>query len=126
MHTLSAHTAAATCVAHSPNGSYLAVGGGDSLVSLWDTEEWTCKRTLSNATGAIHNVSFSFEGTYICAGSGTDKDAQAGLEISHVETGEAVHTIDTVNPVSQVAWHPSKYALAYSGDPAGIRIVTTL
>lgn len=113
-------------MAQSPNGSYLAVGGGDSLVSLWDTEDWTCKRTLSNATGAIHNVSFSFEGTYLCAGAGSDKDAQTGLEISHVETGEAVHTIETVNPVSIVAWHPSRYALAFSGDPGGIRIVSVL
>lgn len=123
LHTLHAHTSAAYSVAHSPTGDYLAVGGGDSLISLWNTQTWVSERTLSYANGAIHNLGFSFDGMYLCAGSGPDKDMQSGLEISHVETGKSVCTLDTTNAPNIVAWHPLRYWLAYAGDPGGVRVL---
>ncbi|KAG8625826.1 hypothetical protein KVT40_006227 [Elsinoe batatas] len=123
LHTLNAHTSAANCVAHSPNGSYVATGGSDSLIALWDTYDWVCRHTLSNSTSAIHHLSFSFDGTYIASGCGPEKDGQAGLEISHVETGESVYTIETTNAPTMVAWHPLRYWLAYAGDPGGLRTI---
>jgi THO complex subunit 3 len=35
---------------------------------------------------------------------------------SLVETGESVHTIECFAAMNTVAWHPSKYLLAYAGD----------
>jgi len=121
--TLNGHTSAACSVRHSPSGAYVAVGGGDSLITLWDTTEWVCKRTLAEGLGTVHHLSFSFDGTYICGGSGSDKDAERGIEVYHVETGEVVHTIETQNAAGVVAWHPLRYALAYTGDPGGLRII---
>ena len=120
---MNAHTSAAYSVQHSPNGSYVAVGGGDSLISLWDTYDWVCKHTLANSSGAIHHLSFSFDGTYIVSGCGPDKDAQPGIEIAHVETGEYVHTIETEKPITMVAWHPLRYWLAYVGELGGLRML---
>jgi THO complex subunit 3 len=33
-----------------------------------------------------------------------------------VESGETVHKIDCYAAMNTVAWHPSKYLLAYAGD----------
>lgn len=123
MHTLNAHTSVANCVQHSPNGRYLATGGSDSLIALWDTHEWVCKHTLAKSTSAIHHLSFSFDGAYIVSGCGAEKDGQPGIDIANVESGEYVHTIDTINAPTIVAWHPLRYWLAYAGDPGGVKTI---
>ena len=119
IHTLHAHTSACFCLSLSPTGRYLAIGGSDALISLWDTMEWVCRRTLSGMVGAVKGVGFSWDGSYVVGGS----DEGNGLEIAHVETGEYVHTVPTTTPAPCVAWHPSRYWLAYSGDPMGLKIV---
>ena len=45
-----------------------------------------------------------------------------GLEVSHVETGEHVHTFKTAGSCPVVAWAPTRYCLAYS-DLGMLRIV---
>lgn len=119
LHTLHAHTSACFCLSLSPTGRYLAIGGSDALISLWDTTEWVCRRTLAEMVGAVKGVSFSWDGSYVVGGS----DEGNGLQIAHVETGEYVHTVPTTMPAPCVAWHPSRYWLAYSGDPMGLKIV---
>jgi len=143
LHTLHAHTSACFSLELCPRGRYLAVGGSDALITLWDTTEWVCRRSLSAMVGAVRSLSFSFDGSYVVGGS----DEGNGLEIvsspdwvrvegrcvvvadshlaqqAHVETGEYVHTIPTTSPAPYVAWHPSRYWLAYSGDTMGLKIV---
>lgn len=119
--TLNAHTSACYAVAMSPSGEHLAAGGGDALVSLWDTQEWICVRTLELTGGLVKTVDFSFDGSYVTAGS-DDKDDKK-IRIAHVETGEIVHTIDVATPAAHVAWHPCRYILAYSADHQGLKIV---
>lgn len=46
----------------------------------------------------------------------------SGLEVSHVETGEHVHTFKTAGACPVVAWAPTRYCLAYS-DLGILRIV---
>ncbi len=119
--TLNAHTSACYAIAMSPSGEYLAAGGGDALVSLWDTQEWICVRTLELTPGLVKTVDFSFDGSYISAGS--DEKDEKKIRIAHVETGEIVHTVDVPTPAAQVAWHPCRYVLAYSADSQGLKIV---
>lgn len=88
----------------------MATGGSDSIISLWDTTDWICQRTLIDMTGPVRSISFSHDGCYIVGGS----DEGTGLDIAHTETGEYLHSVKTSGPCSVVAWHPSKYALAYS------------
>jgi len=124
LHTLSGHAAQTYTVQQSPTGTYLAVGGADGVVSLWDTHTWFCANALTAHTASVKDVSFSFDGTYVAAGSGNDaKDGSPGMEIYHADTGDVVHTIDTVNPVTYVAWHPTRYWIAYAGDPGGLKLV---
>lgn len=118
-HTLNAHTSACLCLDLCPRGKYLAIGGSDALVSVWDTHDWVSRYTLSEMMGPVRSVGFSFDGCYVCAGS----DEGVGIEIAHVDTGEYVHTIPTNHPAPCVAWHPHRYWVAYSGDPMGLKIV---
>lgn len=102
----------------SPEGNYLAVGGSDAMISLWDTRAWICRRTVSNSTsGKVSGVSWSWDGRYLFGASeeisgATDK---SGFDIYHAETGETVYTIVTgKNSVPAAEWHPSRYWLAYT------------
>ncbi|KAF2842524.1 WD domain-containing protein [Patellaria atrata CBS 101060] len=117
--SLSAHTSAALSVSISPMGTWVAVGGSDALLTLWDTWEWCCQHALSNMIGPVRSVSFSFDGTYIVGGS----DEGTGLEIAHTETGEYIYKIETAYPAPYVQWHPNRYVLAHSGDASGLKIV---
>ena len=117
--SLNAHTSSCFALSMSPSGEYLAVGGGDALVSLWDTQEWICVRTLDLVDSPVKSVDFSFDGSYIVAGSEDEKR----LQIAHVDSGEIVYSVDRPQPAAMVAWHPFRYALAYSADKDGLKII---
>ncbi|OOF95756.1 hypothetical protein ASPCADRAFT_207109 [Aspergillus carbonarius ITEM 5010] len=133
LHTLHAHTSACLSISLAPTGRYLAVGGSDALISLWDTTDWICKRTVSsNNGGAVRGVSWSFDGRFICGACDEPGCGGNGLEIFHAETGESVYTVPTGgnanSGIPAVAWHPSRYWLAYStsadgSGPGGLKIV---
>ncbi|KAJ4404916.1 hypothetical protein N0V91_005652 [Didymella pomorum] len=118
---LSAHTSSCYATSMSPSGEYLAAGGGDALVSLWDTQEWICVRTFDLTKEPVKSVDFSFDGSYVTAGS-DDKDEKK-IKVAHVESGEVVHEISCQKASSVVAWHPCRYVLAYSQEEQGLRIV---
>lgn len=140
--TLLAHTSACLAVEMAPTGRYLAIGGSDALISLWDTTDWVCKRTLSSANGgAVRGVSWSWDGRFIVGACDEQGCGGTGLEIFHAETGDSVYTIPTTASSSSssymnggygsgggssgnlgvpaVAWHPSRYWLAYSVSSEG-------
>lgn len=100
--------------------------------------------------GAVKAVGFSWDGSFVVGGSDegngleivrsaffsyepiqpvgiflvlANNEMFSGKTQAHVETGEYVYTVPTTVPAPCVAWHPSKYWLAYSGDPMGLKIV---
>lgn len=101
-----------------PTARFLATGGSDSIIALWDTTDWICQRTLIDMTGPVRSISFSFDGSFIVGGS----DEGPGLEIAHTETGEYVHSVKTAGACPVVAWHPSKYWLAFT-DLGSLKII---
>lgn len=136
LHTLYAHTSACLSISLAPTGRYLAVGGSDALVSLWDTTDWNCRRTVSSSNGgAVRGVSWSFDGRFLCGACDEAGCGGNGLEIFHAETGERVYTVpvggNSNTGIPAVAWHPSRYWLAYSttsdgpgsGGAGGLKIV---
>lgn len=118
------HTGSCLSVELSPNGRYLATGGTDSLVCLYDTDEWLCRRTLTDLVGPVKGLSFTHDGYYVCAGSDVDieKGQPVGIDIFHVESGDKVYTFKTASSSPVVAWAPLKYQLAYC-DLGQLRIV---
>ncbi|KAL6717876.1 hypothetical protein ACLMJK_003961 [Lecanora helva] len=119
IHTLHAHTSSCLSIALSPTARYIAIGGSDALISLYDTTDWVCKRTLTSTSGAVKSVGFSFDGSFVVGGS---EDGSA-LEVAHVESGECVGKIETPGGAGVVAWHPGRYWIAYAGEGGGLRIL---
>lgn len=59
---LRGHTSSCTVAELHPYGRFLATGGTDSLISLWDTTEWNCHRTITKMVGPIRSISKEFLG----------------------------------------------------------------
>lgn len=136
---LRGHTSSAVSVELSPTGRWLATGGTDSMIALYDTQSWLCSRTITKTAGPVRSLSFTFDGSYIAGGSEggmfypmarvtrrtvLTSITEAGVHISHVETGEHVHTIKSAGNCPFVSWAPTKYCLAYSDTSVNaLRIV---
>lgn len=54
---LSGHTSSCMVAELHPTNRYLATGGTDSLISLWETTEWNCQRTITKMTGPVKSLS---------------------------------------------------------------------
>lgn len=121
---LNGHTGSCLSVELSPNGKYLASGGTDSLVCLYDTKDFICSRTLTDLIGPVKSLSFTWDGYYVVAGSDAEiqPGQSTGIDCYHCESGERVHTFKTAGPAPVVAWAPTRYQLAYS-DLGQLRIV---
>ncbi len=123
VYTIEAHSAPLFAADMSPNGDFLAVGGSDSIITLWDYTGWFCKRSFSKMTGPVKTISFSWDSAYIVGGS----DEGTGLEIADVYSGEYVHHVETGSVASApvVQWSPSNYHLAYSWGEGtgGLRVI---
>ncbi|KND90459.1 THO complex subunit 3 [Tolypocladium ophioglossoides CBS 100239] len=100
---LHGHTSSCLTVELQPTARYLATGGSDSIISLWDTTDLICQRTISGMAGPVRSI-------------------RNGLDIYHAETGEHVHTFKTAGSSPVVAWAPLRYCLAYS-DLGVLRII---
>lgn len=51
------HTSSCLSVELSPNARYLASGGTDSVICLWDTQDWICQRTFTDMIGPVKSLS---------------------------------------------------------------------
>ncbi|KAK0672824.1 WD40-repeat-containing domain protein [Cercophora samala] len=115
---LKGHTAPCLTTELSPTGKYLATGGGDAIISLFDTQDWICKRTNTRIVGPVKSISFTFDGRYVVGGC----EDGPGLDVTQTETGEHIHTFKTAGPCHALAWAPTRYCLAYS-DLGILRII---
>lgn len=57
---LNGHTSSCLTAELQPTARYLATGGSDSVIALWDTTDWLCQRTLTRMTGAVRSISMSY------------------------------------------------------------------
>nr|XP_019008628.1 uncharacterized protein I206_06308 [Kwoniella pini CBS 10737]OCF47409.1 hypothetical protein I206_06308 [Kwoniella pini CBS 10737] len=103
------HSASLLSLAFDPQGKYLAVGGQDALLSMFDTRNWICERTFDVCTSAIRHIAFSHDGEFIALG-GDD----SYIAIVSVYSGALVAKLPVYGMVSSIAWHPKTNWLAYS------------
>jgi len=108
---LKVHSGAAYCTDFDPLGRYIATGGADAMVALLDINELACVRTFARLDSPIRTLSFSHDGKYIASAS---EDTR--IDISYVDTGEHIHTLDCRYPMNSIAWNPKSLLLAYAGD----------
>ncbi|KAK7054112.1 WD40-repeat-containing domain protein [Favolaschia claudopus] len=90
---------------------YLASGGHDSIVNIFDLTEWISIRTITSCENSINAISFSHDGEYLAiANAGTY------IDLCATETGLPLHRVPAIASAPTVTWHPSKYAIAYCGQ----------
>ncbi|CAG4973506.1 THO complex subunit 3 [Colias croceus] len=106
---LKAHPGTCICIEHAPGGRYFATGSADALVSLWDTSELACLRVFSRLEWPVRTLSFSFDGRLLASAS-----EDHIIDIGDTETGEKVAEIPVQAATFTVAWHPSRYLIAYA------------
>ncbi|MFB8000210.1 NB-ARC domain-containing protein [Streptomyces sp. NPDC056002] len=63
--TLTGHTEKVASVAIAPDGTWLATGGSDRTVRIWDRVSGTCTATLTGHTSAVHSVAIAPDGTWL-------------------------------------------------------------
>jgi len=111
VHSVQSHSAHCYCIEFDPKGRYLATGGADALVSLWDISEMVCVRTFPRLDSPIRSLSFSHDGRFIASASGDQR-----IDISDVASGRPVHTIECREAMNSIAWNPRHLLLACAGD----------
>lgn len=103
------HTASVLSVAVDPAEQYVATGGGDALVCLWDARQDTLVnvKTFYHMDNPIRAISFSHDSRYMTM-SGDD----ACLYIEDL-VEDVSETIDLKTSVEESAWNPAKHVMAY-------------
>lgn len=103
------HTASVLSVAVDPSGQYVASGGGDALVCLWDAREDALVnvKTFYHMENPIRAISFSHDSRYLTM-SGDD----ACLYIEDLIDGLS-ETIDLKASVEESSWNPTSRIMAY-------------
>ncbi|KAK7695381.1 hypothetical protein QCA50_000016 [Cerrena zonata] len=113
LHSMPAHLHGCTALALDPRGRYVATGGNDTIVNLFDTQEWVCVRTITACDNGITALSFSYDGEFIAIAS-----TGSYIDICATETGLSLHRIPALGEGRTVQWHPSKHIIAYCGQTA--------
>mmetsp|Transcript_45418 Transcript_45418/g.73695 ORF Transcript_45418/g.73695 Transcript_45418/m.73695 type:complete len:368 (+) Transcript_45418:3-1106(+) len=106
-----AHQYATISLAACPTGKYIASGGADCLVTLWDPKHLTCVRTFGYAVQAVTTLDFNHTGSMLAWGTTT---GEKNLTIVGADTGVLYWQDPTPAPVQQLRWHPKRNVLAYA------------
>jgi WD40 repeat protein/serine/threonine protein kinase len=106
-------------VTFSPDGKWLASGGFDKVVRVWDTETWETPRELRGHRGFIRGLAFSHDSRTL-ASTGED----LAVWIWDVEAGKerGVFHGHTFRAVFDVAFFPGDRQLASAGEDWAVKI----
>jgi WD40 repeat protein len=117
--------------AWSPDGSYLATGGDNKLIIIYNTNNWTVVKVLSGHQGSVLTLEWSPGGTMIASGSGTDKVAMHNMpenliKIWDFSEGEVIADLEGhKDGVLNLKWSPDGSQIASASDDKTIMLWST-
>ena len=89
--TLKGHSKGVRSVAFSPDGKYVATGGDDKTIKLWEVSTKKVIKTLKGHISEVTAVAFSPDGKYIVSG---DKEEDSSLKLWEVSSGREVRSLE--------------------------------
>ncbi|KAF8860515.1 chromatin associated protein [Acephala macrosclerotiorum] len=96
----------------SPNGRYLATGGEDKLIRVWDIASRSIRSTFVGHEQYIYSLDFARDGRTIASGS-----SDGTVRLWDIETSQNVLILSIEDGVTAVAFSPdTKYVAAGSLD----------
>ena len=98
-------------VAIAPDGSWLASGGDDGLVRVWDLATGQQRAALRGHRGAVHAVAIAPDGSWLASGGDNGL-----VRIWDLATGGISAVMRVDGPLEDCAWSPSSESLAAAGD----------
>ena len=127
--TLQAHTLPVLKTCWSPDGQFIASGGEDQMIRIWDARTGESVRSLKGHQGEIASLSWDSQNRFLASGS-TDQT----IRIWDVHTGKIVSVLSTTAEIVRaVSWSPDGRWLAtttgsqtYIWDAEKHQIVHTL
>jgi hypothetical protein len=118
---LGGHTDEVNAVGFSPDGAWLASGGADGTIRLFDVALGKAQRTLAGHAGPVLAVAFSPDGQWLASGS-----ADRSIKLWEVASGRLVRTLTNhLGAVEAVVFgRPASgvHALASAGADATVRL----
>ncbi|MDB9425601.1 serine/threonine protein kinase [Microcystis aeruginosa CS-564/01] len=116
--TLTGHSNWVYSVGYSPDGRYLASGGSDNTIKIWEVATGKQLRTLTGHSDFFRSVVYSPDGRYLASGS-FDKT----IKIWEVATGREVRTLTGHSGwVNSVVYSPDGRYLASGSWDKTIKI----